>query len=158
MQLEVTYQSNIAETLQGLAMEFRAARAELLEQAGNRLEQALAKSITASGLQDTHGKVRSWQELVKGSGGGYVAIHPKPRTYIVTKTGKKYAVGHVTNAIENGHKVRFPSGKAERYRPEVHVARARAFKFYANTQPEVEKVERETAKAMEQRITAYLEG
>lgn len=54
--------------------------------------------------------------------------------------------------------MRFPSGKAERYRPEVHVARARAFKFYANTQPEVEKVEQETAKAMEQRIIAYLEG
>lgn len=75
--LEVTYQSNIAETLQGLAEEFRAARAEMLEQAGKSLEQALSKSIIASGLQDTHGKIRSWQEQYKGSGGGYVALRPR---------------------------------------------------------------------------------
>lgn len=151
-QLEVTYQSNIAETLQGLAAEFRAARAELLEQAGKSLEQALSKSITASGLQDTHGKIRSWQEQYKGSGGGYVALRPRKG-----ETGPN-SPGAITNYLESGHKVRFPSGKAERYRPDVHVARARAFKFYANTQPEVQKVERETAQAMEQRLAAYLEG
>lgn len=158
MLLEVTYQSDIAEKLRGLATEFRAARAELLEEAGNRLEQALAKSITASGLQDTHGKIRSWQEQYKGSGGGYVALRPTARDAAGQKVSGANSPGAITNYLESGHKVRFPSGKAKRYRPEVHVARARAFKFYANTQPEVQKVERETAKAMEQRLAAYLEG
>ena len=158
MRLEVRYTNNIGERLHGLAAEFRAVREQLLDQASNQLEQALDRSITASGLRDIHGKVRSWQETKKGSGGGYVAIHPKPRTFVVTQTGKEYAVGYITNAIENGHKVRFPSGRAKRYRPEVHMARARAFKFYADTQPVAEEVAREMAQSMERRLAAYLEG
>lgn len=150
--LEITYERNIGEKLQGLATEFRAARAELLTEAGNRLKEALDSRITASGLRDIHGKVRSWQVQYRGSGGGYVALRATN-----TSTGDN-SPGAITNYLESGHKVRFPSGKSQRYRPEVHVARARAFKFYAATKPDLEKVERETAQAMEQRLTAYLEG
>lgn len=152
MRLEVTYTNNIGERLHGLAAEFRAVRAQLLDQAGNQLEQALDRSITASGLRDIHGKVRSWQEQYKGSGGGYVALRPR-----AGETGTN-SPGAITNYLESGHKVRFPSGRAKRYRPEVHMARARAFKFYADTQPVAEEVAREMAQSVEQRLAAYLEG
>ena len=150
--LEITYESDIGAKLQGLAAEFRAARSDLLTEAGNRLKEALDSRITASGLQDTHGKVRSWQVQYRGSRGGYVAIRATNKS-----TGDN-SPGAITNYLESGHRVRFPSGKSQRYRPEVHVARARAFKFYAATKPDLEKVERETAQAMEQRLSAYLEG
>lgn len=152
MRLEVTYTNNIGERLHGLAAEFRAVRAQLLDQAGNQLEQALDRSITASGLRDIHGKVRSWQEQYKGSGGGYVALRPR-----AGETGTN-SPGAITNYLESGHKVRFPSGRAKRYRPEVHMARARAFKFYADTQPVAEEMAREMAQSMERRLAAYLEG
>lgn len=152
MRLEVRYTNNIGERLQGLAAEFRAVREQLLDQAGNQLEQALDRSITASGLRDIHGKVRSWQETKKGSGGGYVALRPR-----AGETGPN-SPGAITNYLESGHKVRFPSGRAKRYRPEVHMARARAFKFYADTQPVAEEMAREMAQSVERRLAAYLEG
>lgn len=51
------------------------------------------------------GKVKSWQDNYTGSKGGYAAIRPKARTYDISSCGKKrYAVGYITNAIENGHR------------------------------------------------------
>lgn len=35
-----------------------------------------------------------------GNEGGYVAVRAKADTYQTTKSGKRYAVGYVTNAIE----------------------------------------------------------
>lgn len=50
-----------------------------------------------------NGDVAGWQDKAVGSGGGYAAVRPKKETF--TQNGKKrYAVGYVTNAIENGHK------------------------------------------------------
>ena len=158
MRLEVTYTNNIGERLHGLAAEFRAVRAQLLDQAGNQLEQALDRSITASGLLDIHGKIRSWQEQYKGSGGGYVALRPTATDVNGQKVSGPNSPGAITNYLESGHKVRFPSGRAKRYRPEVHMARARAFKFYADTQPVAEEVAREMAQSVERRLAAYLEG
>lgn len=45
------------------------------------------------------GKVQSWQDAYSGSLGGYAAVRAKAKT-----SYNGYAVGAVTNAIENGHK------------------------------------------------------
>ena len=40
-----------------------------------------------------------------GSGGGYAAVRPKKETFTRDGgSGEPYAVGYVTNSIENGHK------------------------------------------------------
>ena len=67
------------------------------------------------------GKVAGWQAPHTGSGGGYVAVRAKADTYQATKSGKRYAVGHVTNAFEGGHKIRKPQG-GKGYRSRVKVA------------------------------------
>ena len=55
------------------------------------------------------GKVQSWQDKYTGSGGGWAAVRPKAKTWTeATRSGNRYAVGHVTNAITSGH--RTPSG------------------------------------------------
>ena len=72
------------------------------------------------------GKVAGWQDIHMGSKGGYVAVRARAKEYQTTKSGKRYAVGYVTNAIEGGHRTggRRPGRKAEgyRYRPRIHKA------------------------------------
>lgn len=62
-----------------------------------RLEPQLEAAVR--GVVGGSGKVAHWQVGALGSYGGYVAVHPKPKT-----TYKGYAVGYITNAITSGHK------------------------------------------------------
>lgn len=64
---------------------------------------------------DSSGKVASWQNNYQGSRHGYSAVRAAVANTWSPK-GKSYAVGYVTNAIENGHRVRGPSGQDKRYR------------------------------------------
>ena len=68
---------------------------------------------TAPGGADGHRQHRQGVGLAgphMGSGGGYVAVRPKAETYQTTKSGKRYAVGYITNAIESGHRHGGPRG------------------------------------------------
>lgn len=78
------------------------------------------------------GKVQRWQHMHLGSGGGYVAIHPAENT--TDEYG--LAVGAITNAIDSGHKIRPPSGKAKRYTPRIRKAQVPGRQMYAKTNPE----------------------
>ena len=149
--LEITYESNIGEKLQGLAAEFRAARAELLTEAGNRLKEALDSRITASGLRDIHGKVRSWQVQYRGSGGGYVALRPTN-----TSTGDN-SPGAITNYLEHGHRIR-PRGTGKGYRPRIRVAYVNGYHFYRVTQGEAGEILRAEGKAFCEKLAKGLEG
>ena len=51
------------------------------------------------------------QEVYTGDGGGYAAVRAKADTEL-----RGYAAGYITNALENGHKVRGPSNDAKRKR------------------------------------------
>lgn len=99
-------------------------------------------------LGDTNGKVKSWQVAVVGSGGGYAAVHAKPKTY-----HDDYAVGHITNALENGHKIRKPSGKAKQYKPRIRVSKVDGYKFYADTRRDAPEIAVEIA---EKKLDEYL--
>lgn len=86
------------------------------------------------------GKVQSWQEKYVGSSGGYAAVRPKADTFTqATKSGKRYAVGAVTNAIESGHVTR-----AGTYVP--------AKRFYQNTNAEAETIARRAMERFETRL------
>ncbi|MCI1958186.1 MAG: hypothetical protein LKJ25_01005 [Clostridia bacterium] len=88
------------------------------------------------------GKVASWQEKAVGSGGGYAAVRPKAKTYIYNKTNsKKYAVGYVTNAIENGHAIRNPKNLKTRRRIKVSAAKGRAFYASARVKAETQAIQ-----------------
>ena len=73
-----------------------------------------AKALVDSAIGG-EGTVQGWQEKHIGSRGGYAAIRPK-KGYVSTKKGKTYAYGYITNALENGHRTRGPSGTAKRHR------------------------------------------
>lgn len=95
--------------------------ADLLEQSPAVIEAAKREAIAAAApkmkaIVDQEiggsGRVKSWQGQYVGSGGLYAAVRPKKETYVETKGKqkgwragpKKYAVGYITNAINNGHR------------------------------------------------------
>lgn len=82
---------------------FPAAKAELLGRLGRELLEEIRRRIGGRGT------VQGWQEQYQGSKNGYAAVRPRAKTYQATrKKSDAYAVGYVTNAIENGHRVRHP--------------------------------------------------
>lgn len=97
------------------------------------------------------GKVQRWQHTHLGSRGGYVAVHPVE--------GKKdaygRAVGAVTNAIESGHRIPSPRGKAKRYRPRIKKARVPGKGMYARTAPQ--RAAEDAARQLGQQLIEPLE-
>lgn len=91
----------LMESWDALVKQFPEKKRGLLEQIGARLLQEVRTGIGGTG------KVSGWQAPHMGSGGGYVAVRPKAETYQTTKSGKRYAVGYITNAIEGGHRPRY---------------------------------------------------
>ncbi|WP_151076019.1 hypothetical protein [Flintibacter sp. KGMB00164] len=119
---------------------------EVLNSLGQQLLSQVQGNIGGSG------KVQRWQHMHLGSGGGYVAVHPAEKTSDVY--GR--AVGAVTNAIESGHKIRPPSGKAKRYTPRIKKARVPAKGMYAKVLPE--RAAEQAAAQLGQRLAHDLGG
>ena len=95
-----------------------------------------------------------------GSGGGYVAVRPKAETYQTTKSGKRYAVGYITNAIESGHRHGGPrgGGKGYRYRPRYQTAAVPGRFFYEAARAALAGMGQEEADRLMQLIVDGLEG
>ena len=128
---------------------------ELPENLGDRLLGDVRGHIGGSGT------VQDWQERYIGSKSGYVAVRPKADTYKVTAGGKKYAVGHVTNAIENGHKHRRPSQVRRpgyRYRARINVPAVAGKHFYAQTRSQMNSLAKSQVAALAGEIVRGLEG
>lgn len=112
-------------------------RKELHSRIGYKLKAALDVSISGT-ISDNEGKVRGWQIVAVGSGGGYVAIRPKG-----SKEGGApgpNSPGAVTNYLSEGHAVRKPSGKAKRYTPRGRMLVVRGRKFYQTTDAQAQQI------------------
>ena len=83
--------------------------------------------------------------------GGYVAVHPAEGE----KDAYGRAVGAVTNAIESGHRIPFPRGKAKRYRPRIKKARVPGKGMYARTAPQ--RAAEDAARQLGQQLIEPLE-
>lgn len=77
------------------------------EQAADLLKQTVDANIDAS-INDSGGGVKSGQESVVGSLGGYAAIRPKSGDM----PGKNLRYGELTAYLTYGHNIRRPSGSA----------------------------------------------
>lgn len=107
-------------------------KADALERAGRQLLGEVRGRIGGAG------KVQSWQEVYKGSRGGYAAVRPAAKTWD--------ARGYVTNAIESGHRVRGPSGRARRYRYRGRgLSRVPGRGFYRDTRASAESLSAQIA-------------
>ena len=107
-----------------LLQQFPQEKQRLLQEMGRTMLERVRSEIGGAG------KVSGWQVPHMGSGGGYVAVRAKADTYQTTKSGKRYAVGYVTNAIEGGHRIPRHRG-SEGYRSRIHVAAVNGKWMYA---------------------------
>lgn len=133
---------------------FKTARRKAFEEAAPEAKKIVDRHIGGTG------KVQSWQTSTVGSRGGYAAVRPKANTWTAAskKSGRRYAVGAVTNAIVSGHAFPSPSGK-ERYKPRIKVSSMRvpAKPFYADSEPEIQNLAQRTADKIAQELISHLE-
>lgn len=146
---------SIPDLTQRAGQTFHAVRAKILEEAGETAKKLVDNQIIASGVNDANGHIRSWQQIHKGSGGGYVAVRPRK-----SQAGETLGStpGAVTNYLNSGHKTRQPSGHAKRYKPEIRTFRARAFRFYNTAWEQLVREEQEYAERMERAMQQALEA
>ena len=134
-----------------LLREFPQMKQATLEKMGSELLRRVRSEIGGTG------KVAGWQAPHMGSGGGYVAVRAKADTYQTTKSGKRYAVGYVTNAFEGGHKIRKHQG-GKGYRPRIKVAAVPGRWAYDAVRRQLAGMSQEDVDALMTLITDGLEG
>lgn len=138
-----------------LLAEFPRKKRDLLESLGGQMQSRVRSGIGGTGT------VQGWQERYVGSKNGYVAVRPKADTYKMTAGGQRYAVGQVTNAIENGHKHRRPSQVRRpgyRYRPRISTPAVAGLHFYAQARGQLDSLAQGQVAALAAEIVRGLEG
>ena len=138
-----------------LLKDYPGMKRELLETLGTALLTDVREALGAS----KH--VTDWQARYLGSKNGYVAIRPKAKTYKTTSGGKQYAVGYVTNAIENGHKHRRPSQQKRdgyTYRPRITTTAVPGKHFYAAVRSGLGNMGQQEIQALAAEVAKRLEG
>ena len=135
---------------------FKTEKEKALERMGKQALQDVKQNIGGSG------KVSGWQEPHMGSGGGYVAVRAKAKTYQTTKNGNRYAVGYITNAIEGGHRTggQRPGPKADgyQYRPRYKKAAVPGRWFYDIVRRQMDGMSQDEMDELMKIIVDGLEG
>lgn len=141
----------LVESWDALIRQFPKEKRTALKTMGAALLQQVRSEIGGTG------KVAGWQAPHMGSGGGYVAVRAKANEYQTTKSGKRYAVGYITNAFEGGHKIRKPQG-GKGYRPRIKVAAVSGRWSYDAVRRQLAGMSQEDVDALMTLITDGLEG
>ena len=145
----------ILERWNALLRDFPAMKKDVLRELSQRMLASVRSEIPGTGT------VRSWQDRYIGSKNGYAAVRPKANTFTTTAGGKKYAVGYVTNAIENGHKHRRPSQvqrEGYSYHGRINVAAVPGLHFYATVRSQRQGMGGELVHSLAADVAARLEG
>lgn len=123
-------------------------KAEMLRKVGEDIQNEVRRTILSSGVNDAHGRVRSWQNPHVGSGLGYVAVRSDSVEVQSGGGGRKSInAGAITNFLTSGHRVRPPSGRAKRYVPRTRMARVPGARFYKTAEASTVKIALEAAEA-----------
>lgn len=126
----------------------------MLETVGGRIQKEVREAVDRSGLNDSRGRVKRWQDPHVGSRSGYVAVRADSvETAAGYKDRQRLNAGALTNYLTAGHKVREPSGRTERYQPRARMTRVKGYDFYAKAQAEAEKIAVQEAEDFLRRLT-----
>lgn len=150
--VEIEGLNKLDEDLNALLEELPEMRRELHERIAEVIKVEVDVQIAQSGLNDSHGHIRQWQESVVGSGGGYAAVRP-----VSGITGPN-SPGAITNYLEEGHKIRKPSGKNPKYRPRIRKPYVDGYHFYKSARNTVESKVITEAEKFVKEVTEKLEG
>ncbi|HOR12288.1 MAG TPA: hypothetical protein PKX46_00070 [Clostridia bacterium] len=127
-------------------------RRELHEELAEVMKRTVDTSI-AGALNDSHGKIQSWQERYVGTGGGYAVVRP-----LKGETGPN-SPGAITNYLESGHKIRSATTSAKRRRrSRARMAYVDGRHFYSQSAKDVEAPAIAAAQKLVDRMAKILEG
>lgn len=146
--VEIKGLAELDKALSDMLTEFPDARREMHERISKKVEENVRSKINASGLNDSLGRVKGWQEGRVGSGGGYAAV-----SAIRGATGAD-SPGAITNYLENGHKIR-PPGKTM---PRAKRAYVNGYHFYAAASEQAQAIAVAEAETMLNELAGKLEG
>jgi len=150
--IEINGLAELDAKLQAILKELPEARRQLHERLAEMAKKEVDAQIDASGLNDSHGKIKGWQESYVGSGGGYAAVRPQRG-----QTGAN-SPGAITNYLESGHRIRQPSGKSKYYRPRIKKPYVDGYHFYQAAQIAVESKAIAEAERFIDELADKLEG
>lgn len=126
----------------------------MLEKLGGRVQGEVRQAVDRSGLHDSRGRVKRWQNPHVGSGRGYVAVRADSVEVAAGyRDRQRLNAGALTNFLSSGHKVRGPSGRAKRYQPRARMTRVRGLDFYSKAKAESEKIAVQEAEDFLRRLT-----
>lgn len=139
-----------------LIARFPEKKRQILEELGQRILWDVRQEIGGQG------NVAGWQERYIGSHRGYMAVRAKADTFVTYKNGNRYAVGHITNAIENGHDPRPPKGQERanrpKHRPRENVERVHGLMFYSSVRYRLKHADLSEMRQLMAEIVQGLEG
>lgn len=138
--------------LNDLLDEIPEARRKLHEELAVMAKQEVDVQIVASGVYDSRGRIRKWQQEYVGSGGGYAAVRANDED-----TGDN-SPGAITNYLESGHRIRPPSGNAKRYTPQIKVPYVEGYHFYDNARMNAEVKAIKIAERFADELAKKIEG
>lgn len=104
---------------------------ELHEEFANTIKKKVDSEIVAS-LKNGASKIKRWQGKYVGSYGGYAAVRA-----VDNSTGSE-SPGAITNYLENGHKIRKPTGRNKRYKPRINKIYVDGYHFYSKASNNLE--------------------
>lgn len=129
--IDLSELDNLSEKLNSLLKEAPEKKRELHEQLAEAAKQEVNAQIGASVNKNSE-KISSWQETHVGSGGGYAAVRA------TDSSAGDNSPGAITNYLENGHKIRQPSGHAKHYRPAIKTPYVEGRHFYQTSKSALE--------------------
>jgi hypothetical protein len=150
--IDLTALERFDKELQDLLDEIPDRRREMHEKIAVAIKEEVNLQIAQSGLADSSGRVRDWQKQYVGSRGGYAAVRAADNS-----TGNN-SPGAITNYLENGHKIRQPSGNSKHYRPRIKKPYVDGYHFYASARTTVEAKAIAAAEEFVKEISQKLEG
>jgi hypothetical protein len=104
---------------------------ELHEGFADAIKKKVDSEIVVS-LKNGASKIKRWQGRYVGSYGGYAAVRA-----VDTSTGAE-SPGAITNYLENGHKIRKPTGRNKRYKPRINKIYIDGYHFYSKASNNLE--------------------
>lgn len=139
----------LGEDLNKLIKEFPEMQRELHEEFANLIKNEVDLQIGLT-TNDSNGKIKRWQGKYVGSYGGYAAVRA-----IDTSTGAE-SPGAITNYLENGHKIRKPTGTNKRYKPRINKIYVDGHHFYErsskNLEADVIRISEEFASRLQEKL------
>lgn len=142
----------LEEDLKALLEDIPEMRRGLHERIADNIKEEVDTQINNSGIKDSTGKVKDWQESHTGSAGGYAAVRATD-----SSVGGN-SPGAITNYLEGGHAIRRPSGNNKKYRPRIKKAYVDGFHFYKSAESTVESKVIAVAEEFVEEMTRRLEG